>query len=747
MPGKTEKLYYRSGALRDEWVEVDGKRNGAYKRYYESGALRFIFNFCEDLMEGPQEEYFENGQLQVRRVYSGGSVVNSVVAAMNSDGSLAEKEFWTAGRCRCFNVSGCLTREFELFNGLREGLYQSYYPNGKRYEELNFVNGLRHGECKTYYDNGSLESVFSYRYDEIEGVGRQYFPTGKIKLETCSRDGKPHGVVKFYYPNGELCEEDMYEDGVRNGYARKYHENGTLELECFYDYGLEEGAYNTYYEDGNPKIRCFYHKGLLTGEFIWFHNNGRVFFSLDYANGVVKNGMITLFDEDGSVKAVDRWENGICSRYDSSENLILEFCGFNGKKNGVEKSYYEKGRIERECEYQDGDLEGVYKYYDKEGNLLQQWYYHKGYPDGSCLDFYPSGEVKTKQVFASGMLTEPVLDFYKSGAVERNFPVADGKYNGLGHIYYENGAVQWEIPLSNGVFEGVAVGYDESGEMIEELSYHNNKADGVRKCYRNGRVVAESNYEQGLLQGFCKIFNEDGQVFRSSMYVDDECLGCKEMKYYPSGNLMSETDVEGNYPVGQEVTYHENGVVAERISYENGMVKDGKSEVFDENGERDGCCIYKNNVGRQYDGEGKLIAEWQNYRFMWNGLMRRYDFEELVYMFDGRPCESKEEFLDETFEVLAEKCVTRFAETSPEYDEESYWSFFADEYKRAMGSAAAAIEYDDYAELERCNEDEIPDEHFVDYVVREFMLRLRLPNDGETERRILGDLKSMLGFV
>ena len=64
MPGKTEKLYYRSGALRDEWVEVDGKRNGAYKRYYESGALRFIFNFCEDLMEGPQEEYFENGQLQ-----------------------------------------------------------------------------------------------------------------------------------------------------------------------------------------------------------------------------------------------------------------------------------------------------------------------------------------------------------------------------------------------------------------------------------------------------------------------------------------------------------------------------------------------------------------------------------------------------------------------------------------------------------------------------------------------------------
>ena len=62
------------------------------KRYYESGALRMRATFDDDLMEGPEEEYFENGQLQVRRVYSRGRVVDSVVVAMNDDGSLSETE-------------------------------------------------------------------------------------------------------------------------------------------------------------------------------------------------------------------------------------------------------------------------------------------------------------------------------------------------------------------------------------------------------------------------------------------------------------------------------------------------------------------------------------------------------------------------------------------------------------------------------------------------------------------------------
>ena len=38
------------------------------------------------------------------------------------------------------------------------------------------------------------------------------------------------------------------------------------------------------------------------------------------------------------------------------------------------------------------------------------------------------------------------------------------------------------------------------------------------------------------------------------------------------------------------------------------------------------------------------------------------------------------------------------------------------------------------------------DARFVDYLVREFVLRLRLPNDGETEKGIVKGLKELVGM-
>jgi hypothetical protein len=61
-----------------------------------------------------------------------------------------------------------------------------------------------------------------------------------------------------------------------------------------------------------------------------------------------------------------------------------------------------------------------------------------------------------------------------------------------------------------------------------------------------------------------------------------------------------------------------------------------------------------------------------------------------------------------------------------------------------MESPAAQVEYNNYAELENPGPGGISDEQFADYVVREFVLRLRLPNDGETEREIVKGLRELL---
>ena len=45
----------------------------------------------------------------------------------------------------------------KIINGLKEGLWKSYYSNGKLQSECNFINGLKEGLWKSYHSNGKLE--------------------------------------------------------------------------------------------------------------------------------------------------------------------------------------------------------------------------------------------------------------------------------------------------------------------------------------------------------------------------------------------------------------------------------------------------------------------------------------------------------------------------------------------------------------------------------------------------------------
>jgi antitoxin component YwqK of YwqJK toxin-antitoxin module len=393
--------------------------------------------YVDDLMEGPEEEYYENGQLQVRRVYSVGRVVDSMVIAMNEDGSLAESEEWHDGRCRCYNKDRKLSREFELLNALREGVYRTYFENGNLNEELMFVEGQLNGRCRWFYMNGDL------------------------CCEKLYRDGKLDGLAKFYFLDRVLYLEIPYEKGKREGISKRYNNYGFVEAEKLY--------------------------------------------------------------------------------------IDDQYCG------------------------------------------------------------------------------------------------------------------------------------------------------GI-----------ENRYEAGILRTRC------------------------EMNY--------------ELPEGEELAFHDNGAVSLKVRYKCGMPVDGRYESLDENGKPDGHCEYKSGMWRQYDSDGKLCSEWRCYRNYWNGHCHVIIPEKGTYdgyMMDDEPCGSLEEFLDLTFDLLAAKCTRRFGATHSKID---FREFFANAYEKAMNSQAALVEYDDYAELDACFTADLPDDKYLDYLVREFVLRLRLPNDGDTEKEIVHDLKEMVGM-
>ena len=78
--------------------------------------------------------------------------------------------------------------EYFQNNGLKEGMYKSFHPNGHLSKEIEYVNGVRHGKTKLYRQN-------------------------KLYYEVDNVNGKLHGLYKIYSGKNKLynnCKYPLY---------------------------------------------------------------------------------------------------------------------------------------------------------------------------------------------------------------------------------------------------------------------------------------------------------------------------------------------------------------------------------------------------------------------------------------------------------------------------------------------------------------------------------------------------------
>ena len=115
----------------------------------------------------------------------------------------------------------------------------------------------------------------------------------------------------------------------------------------------------------------------------------------------------------------------------------------------------------------------------------------------------------------------------------------------------------------------------------------------------------------------------------------------------------------------------------------------------------------------------------------------------ILYCFEGKACKSLEDFLERTFDRLAERWLSRFSQSSQESVKNSYRDLFRQAYYLAKPDSLNSLDAP-REELERCNFSEISNERYADYVAREFSLRLGLASGGEEERRLAVALKRLL---
>lgn len=447
-PNGFNRFYYPNGNVSAEGNMRDGKPDGYWKNYYEDGTLksegnRLYFeldsiwkfynpdgqliseiNYRQDKKNGytiTRDFYYTEDSSKVYYQYSKELFVNGSREGLSFyyDTSGYQKFSYLykfdkrSGEGREFDKDGTIITLFSYYNGylvetirinrkdengIKQGRWLDFYPNGNKKTEYNYFNGKLHGIYREYDINGKILSEKRYvngevyvprEEDEIKlkaEIKKSYFPDGKLQYEGAFIDNIPVGIhkeynqdgklitAKEYTGDGELLGEGLFDEkGQRTGFWKLYDQYFNYYFgEGNYVNGLKDGKWIFYYPDGKTELEGYYNSGKPDREWLWL-----------FPNGLKKREEVYL---DGK-------REGPYVEYDSLENVILKGTYFDDARVG--EWVYQVGDITEKGSYELDEKTGVWKYYYNDTNQLRfTGAYKNGDEEGTHKWFYPNGNVE-----------------------------------------------------------------------------------------------------------------------------------------------------------------------------------------------------------------------------------------------------------------------------------------------------------------------------------------------------------------
>ncbi|HOY94444.1 MAG TPA: toxin-antitoxin system YwqK family antitoxin [Catalimonadaceae bacterium] len=168
--------------------------------------------------------------------------------------------------------------EGQLVNGLREGAWKFYYPNGRLMASETYRNGELNGISTSYFPDGNVSSVENWADDLQQDSSWYFHPNGKIHRKGRYEKGVYQGVWLTFYPGGQIQQSGGYLDGLPSGLYRNWFENGFLQEEGEYSGGKKNGQFVFYFQEKKDRISliAFYRNDAPAGISVRFNKRGKV---------------------------------------------------------------------------------------------------------------------------------------------------------------------------------------------------------------------------------------------------------------------------------------------------------------------------------------------------------------------------------------------------------------------------------------------------------------------------------------
>ena len=199
-------------------VDAQGRRQGYWKVYDGIGELKFEGQFVNGKPVGEFIYYHPNGRKKaiVMNIDSG-RIVYSKIFHPNGNPMAVGKyidqkkdSLW-----RYFSEEDGTLLSEEIYSEFKkDGVWRTFFHDGKVAEEITYRNDVKEGPWVTYFTTGDVKSTGTYMNDLLEGRFVIYHLNGKIGVSGTYKASKKDDTWVYLDEEGQLEEKEFYRKGT-----------------------------------------------------------------------------------------------------------------------------------------------------------------------------------------------------------------------------------------------------------------------------------------------------------------------------------------------------------------------------------------------------------------------------------------------------------------------------------------------------------------------------------------------------
>ena len=360
-------------------------------------------------------------------------------------------------------------------------------------------------------------------------------------------------------------------------------------------------------------------------------------FDLDEKGQKRHHGKRTSLNDEGGIENAGYYDkgkgDGPWKLYDKGGQVIQEFNMVNGNIDGIGYVYFSDSEGERilsmEVPFIDGTINGTRREYNRSGNLIEESVWVDNLYDGECKTFYSQGNLKSKSEYKAGEIIGLSQDYYPNQMLESEIFYAPKDSVGFAKYYYPNGKLEREGLVKNNSSFGNWKYYFVSGKIGLEGEFdENGNTSGLWKEFnKNGVLIRETHYDNNLYEGEEIIYNNKGIKQLSRIYKND--IITEVTSYDINGGVR-----EKYSPKNKTITYHlyrttpENDEIETTYIYQISREKKSIVKRFYPSGQLMNETEYKDGqqdgIYKEYyeDGRLKMYQEYKDGKA--HGLYLKY---------------------------------------------------------------------------------------------------------------------------